>query len=474
MPVVENWVEVFKVGTQTDSLGRSRDFTEEILDSIIDEYNARPETERKAPVIKGHEETGQPKFGEVLELKRIDDTMYALVQSSNEEFIKDVRNGEFDAVSIAINEGDTFRHLAVLGAEDPAVTDLEPFTLSKEDTVESMNFKKCEFTDKVKSSKSKFKDTKKELIPTIKNITLSDFLELLNIHGISINYYPNDRFYSKSKPSEKYFSKNYIEKWNYAVNVPIKDLTKDQLIKTLEGANGYENKKDNISNKQYEEGSMEEKLAQLFTELQEELTTWSEETFSPEVATQFSSKFSEVKENYIAKIISASTEDGTEKPEDVSANSNSAVNQNGFSNSNNPEFERMQKRIEELETKDRIAGFNENINSLVSKGILEPKQKESLFNLLNATHTLPVYKFSKGGTNSEATVNKMLLEYTESFGSRLSEGQEFTEGTNMPTIENRLEGEYEFTQKVKQYADENKLSFREAYKQFKEKENINK
>jgi len=466
MEPIEKWVEVFKVGIQIDSSGRRREFTEDLLDEIIDEYNSRPESGRKAPVIKGHEENGQPKFGEVVELKRENDIMYALVQTTNEEFIQDVRNGEYDAVSIAINGDDTFRHLAVLGAENPAVIDLEPFTLSKEEKLLSMNFSRCNFIDKIPTKKKEFKNRNSNLTPTIENITLSDFMELLRIHDISANFWG----YSKNEPDNKYFSKNYIENWKFAINVPVKDLTKEQLIKVLEGAKGYENNKNNISNKQYEADTMDEILALLFTGLQTEMTTWAEETLSPEVATQFSSKFSELKENFITKGVTelnGGTEDTTDVP---SENTKTSNGKDTFSKSENSAVAAMQDRIEELEIKDRIAGFNEVINSLISKGILEPKQKESLFNLLSATHKVPVLKFSKG---VEKTVNKLILEYTESFGTRLAEGIKFQDGAIETNDSKVMQGEYEYTEAINKYADENKISFREAMKKVPRNKFIN-
>lgn len=129
----EKWMEVFKAGTWTDSGGNTREWTEEDLDNIIENYNNQSKDEfQKAPLCYGHErKDSDPALGWVEKLKRVGNSLYAYVVKLSKDLIEQIKEGAYEQVSIGMEEDDSgwmLNHVAILGAVHPAVGGLTPLS----------------------------------------------------------------------------------------------------------------------------------------------------------------------------------------------------------------------------------------------------------------------------------------------------------------------------------------------------------
>ena len=121
---LSDWFEVFRAGTQTDSQGRTKTFTEADLDSIVANHSG----EQPAPLVVGHPKTNHPAYGWTAELKRDGDVLLAKAANVVPEFEQAVANKQYRHRSISIvpmNEGYQLRHIGFLGAVAPAVPGLK-------------------------------------------------------------------------------------------------------------------------------------------------------------------------------------------------------------------------------------------------------------------------------------------------------------------------------------------------------------
>ena len=88
-------VEVFKVGTHTDSAGNVITYTAEDLNQIAEKYNNQPEDERHtAPAVVGHPVDNSPAYGWVDKLKVVGDKLVADFVEMTESFVESIKNGE--------------------------------------------------------------------------------------------------------------------------------------------------------------------------------------------------------------------------------------------------------------------------------------------------------------------------------------------------------------------------------------------
>jgi len=127
-------VHIFKAGTQTSAQGITREFTKGDLKQIAESY--KPEV-HEAPIRIGHEDNDKvPAWGWVKGVKVKGDDLFAEVDFSPmaEEYIK---NGLYKKVSASFYSPDSkinpepgnwsLRHVALLGAQPPAVKGLKGF-----------------------------------------------------------------------------------------------------------------------------------------------------------------------------------------------------------------------------------------------------------------------------------------------------------------------------------------------------------
>ena len=132
-------IHIFSPGTQTSAQGVSREFTTADLKQIADGYNSAV---HEAPIRIGHEDSDKvPSWGWVKDVKMKGDNLYAEVEFSPlmEDYVK---NGLYKKVSASFyspeskinpDEGKwSLRHVAMLGAQPPAVKGLKGFAYSEE------------------------------------------------------------------------------------------------------------------------------------------------------------------------------------------------------------------------------------------------------------------------------------------------------------------------------------------------------
>src|SRR4030042_107970 len=115
-------IEIFKIGTHTDSAGKTREWTDKDLEEIAALYN--PEI-NEAPIVIGHPEHDSPAYGWVESLRVDGGKLLAKVKDVAEEFKDWVRKGLYKKVSIALYPDLGLRHVGFLGATPPAVKGLK-------------------------------------------------------------------------------------------------------------------------------------------------------------------------------------------------------------------------------------------------------------------------------------------------------------------------------------------------------------
>jgi hypothetical protein len=120
-----DWVEIFSAGTQTDSAGKTREFTEGELDQIIANHNP----EHPAPIVIGHPKADAPSYGWSQALKRDGKTLLGKFTQVEPQFSKMVEEGRFRNRSIKLLQTDNglkLVHVGFLGAAPPAIEGLRP------------------------------------------------------------------------------------------------------------------------------------------------------------------------------------------------------------------------------------------------------------------------------------------------------------------------------------------------------------
>ena len=119
----EKWIEIARTGTFGDSAGRLRTFTAGDLDAIARSYDP---ARRDAPLTFGHPQTDKaPAYGWVEKLKSEGGRLYANFSQVPEQVRDLVAKGHYRHVSMSLMPDlVTLRHVALLGAEQPAIDGL--------------------------------------------------------------------------------------------------------------------------------------------------------------------------------------------------------------------------------------------------------------------------------------------------------------------------------------------------------------
>lgn len=138
-------IHIFKPGVQTSAQGVSREFTVKDLQQVVDSYHAEV---HEAPILVGHEMNDKvPAFGWVKGVKMKGEDLYAEVEFTPqmEQFVRD---GLYKKVSASFYSPESqinpepgnwsLRHVAMLGAQPPAVKGLKGFAYSEESTEEGV------------------------------------------------------------------------------------------------------------------------------------------------------------------------------------------------------------------------------------------------------------------------------------------------------------------------------------------------
>ncbi|WGV98833.1 hypothetical protein QF117_10605 [Vibrio sp. YMD68] len=129
----DSWIDLFKSGKQTDSKGRTQNFTHEDLDSIVSNHNAQD----PAPIVVGHPKDCAPAFGWTHQLRRQGDVLQGRFKDVVSEFEKAVQEKRYRKRSISIEPdgkgGFKLNHVGFLGAMAPAVSGLKDIEFSSDD-----------------------------------------------------------------------------------------------------------------------------------------------------------------------------------------------------------------------------------------------------------------------------------------------------------------------------------------------------
>jgi len=118
-------IEIFRVGTHTDSAGKNRDWTDQDLEEIVSLYNPAI---HEAPVVIGHPEHDSPAYGWVESLKVEGGNLLAKLKDVAPEFKDWVKRGLYKKISIALYPDLGLRHIGFLGATPPAIKGLKQTT----------------------------------------------------------------------------------------------------------------------------------------------------------------------------------------------------------------------------------------------------------------------------------------------------------------------------------------------------------
>ena len=162
-------IHIFSPGTQTSAQGVTREFTKSDLKQVADSYNS---SIHEAPIRIGHEDSDKvPAWGWVKGVKLKGEDLYAEVDFS--PLMQDyVKNGLYKKVSASFYAPESkinpepgqwsLRHVAMLGAQPPAVKGLSGFAYSEESSTEGV----LDFAATIKLSPDQVFD--EELGPTLK------------------------------------------------------------------------------------------------------------------------------------------------------------------------------------------------------------------------------------------------------------------------------------------------------------------
>jgi len=161
-------IHIFSPGVQTSAQGVTREFTKGDLAEVAQSYNSEV---HEAPIRIGHEDNDKvPSWGWVKQVKMKGDDLYAEVEFSPlmEDYVK---NGLYKKVSASFYAPESkinpepgqwsLRHVAMLGAQPPAVKGLKGFAYAEESTHEGV----LDFSVEMKLSPEQVFD--EELGPTL-------------------------------------------------------------------------------------------------------------------------------------------------------------------------------------------------------------------------------------------------------------------------------------------------------------------
>lgn len=126
---MEKWIEIARTGTFTDSQGRLQTFTEADLAAIASAYNPQ---KRDCPLVFGHPQTdAAPAFGWAQKLKAEGGKLFAVFDKVPDQVRALVDAGHYRHVSMSLMpDRKTLRHVALLGAAQPAIDGLKAVELA--------------------------------------------------------------------------------------------------------------------------------------------------------------------------------------------------------------------------------------------------------------------------------------------------------------------------------------------------------
>lgn len=126
---MDKWIEIARAGTFTDSAGRPQTFTAGDLVAIAGAYDPQ---KRDCPLVFGHPQSDSaPAFGWARKLKAEGGKLLALFDKVPEQVRALVDAGHYRHVSMSLMpDRKTLRHVALLGAAQPAIDGLKAVELA--------------------------------------------------------------------------------------------------------------------------------------------------------------------------------------------------------------------------------------------------------------------------------------------------------------------------------------------------------
>lgn len=126
---MDKWIEIARAGTFTDSAGRPQTFTAEDLAAIAGAYDPQ---KGDCPLVFGHPQSDSaPAFGWARKLKAEGGKLLALFEKVPEQVRALVDAGHYRHVSMSLMpDRKTLRHVALLGAAQPAIDGLKAVELA--------------------------------------------------------------------------------------------------------------------------------------------------------------------------------------------------------------------------------------------------------------------------------------------------------------------------------------------------------
>lgn len=134
---MEEWMELFRAGTHTDSSGKTQTWTEQNLDTIVAKYD--PST-HEAPAVIGHPKDNAPAYAWVEGLKREGGILLGKFKQVLPEFAEGVKSGLWKKRSIALYPDMTLRHVGFLGAQPPAIKGLKDIAFASSEECITIEF----------------------------------------------------------------------------------------------------------------------------------------------------------------------------------------------------------------------------------------------------------------------------------------------------------------------------------------------
>ncbi len=126
---MDHWIEIARTGTFTDSAGREQTFTAQDLEAIARAYDP---AKRDCPLVFGHPQSDSaPAFGWAQKLKAEGGKLLAVFDKVPEQVRALVDAGHYRHVSMSLMpDRTTLRHVALLGAAQPAIDGLRAVELA--------------------------------------------------------------------------------------------------------------------------------------------------------------------------------------------------------------------------------------------------------------------------------------------------------------------------------------------------------
>lgn len=136
---MDNWIEIARAGTFVDSQGRPQTFTDADLSAIASAYDPQ---KRDCPLVFGHPKTdAAPAFGWAQRVKATGGKLLAQFAQVPGEVKELVAKGHYRHVSMSLMpDRVTLRHVALLGAAQPAIDGLKAVELAQGEEAITVDF----------------------------------------------------------------------------------------------------------------------------------------------------------------------------------------------------------------------------------------------------------------------------------------------------------------------------------------------